>query len=110
MIKLKALALGSIVALSSIFGTVGAAEARTPWIFVGESNSGLRFFVKDIHRSGTIVKFTDSNGILNRTNCQTGESWIKGSGGKWNSVGYYLPGSIGESEYHVVCNGYRPRI
>ena len=88
------------------------AKASTPWIYVGESDNGRRDFVKNIRRgSDGFTYYTDGDNSEMAYNCGTGEYWLRGkNNGKWSSLGYYRPGSMGHAEYRVVCEGARPRV
>ena len=108
--NLKALAVSSVMAMSSLF-VPASVEARTPWIYVGSAVDGQRQFVKnlEVKKGITYYDFYSTNGLESSRalNCSTGQTWVMGVD-KWLDIGYYLPGSMGEAEYKVVCLGHRP--
>jgi len=112
----KSLAVGSVLALGSIFGPVGAADARTPWIFVGNNTYGQSTYVANISTGSDGLKYYWHNGYRTgdtrrAMNCRTGEEWsYYKQTDTWSSLGYYKPGTMGEATYEAVCLGYRPQI
>ena len=113
--NLKKLVISSFLGISSIFGTVGAVEARTPWIFVGNNTYGQSTYVANIYTGNDGLKYYWHNGYRTgdsqrAMNCRTGEEWsYYKPTNTWSTLGYYKPGTMGEATYEAVCLGYRPR-